>query len=128
MTVFNTGFRLFFGIVLLIWVAMGVSGWEPPPVSAEAVALRDAIFDSGYIIPAVLTVYFLTGLCYLANRFVALGSIMLFPVSINILLFHSLLNPNPRSLSIASALFVANCYMLYLRRGAFAALLLAREE
>lgn len=118
-----TIFRILFGIVLMIWVGMGVVGWQPPPVEADAEALRDAIFGSGYIIPAILIVYFVTGLAYLANRYVALASVLLFPVSLNILLFHTILNPHPRSVSIAAALFVANCYMLYQSRTAYSSLL-----
>jgi putative oxidoreductase len=119
----TTIFRYLIGIVLMVWVGMGVVGWQPPPVEADAEALRNAIFASGYIIPAVMIVYFVTGLAYLANRYVALASVMLFPVSLNILLFHTILNPHPRSVSIASALFVANCLMLYQSRMAYSSLL-----
>ena len=121
----NTGFRLVFGIVLLAWVGMGIAGWEPPPVLSDAVSLRDSIFESGYVIPAVLCVYFFSGVCFVTNRYVALGSVVLFPVSLNIFLFHLMMNPNLRSLSIATALLVGNIFMLYQNRSAFVELLKA---
>lgn len=96
-----TLFRIFFGVVLMAWVGMGVLGWEPPPVASGAEELRDAIFESGYVIPSVLTVYLVAGIAYLLDRFVALASILLFPVSSNILMFHMFMNPNARSLSVA---------------------------
>ena len=34
-----TGFRLLFGLMLLAWVGMGLTGWQPPPVAPEAEAL-----------------------------------------------------------------------------------------
>ena len=122
-----TGFRLVFGLVLLAWVGMGLSGWEPPAVDPGAEPLRDAIFGSGYLIPAVLVVYCLSGISFIANRFVALGSVVLFPVSLNILLFHTIMNPNPRSVLIAVTLFLANVLMLYQHRPVFAGLLKARR-
>ncbi len=85
----------------MAWVGMGVLGWEPPPVASGAEELRDAIFESGYVIPSVLTVYLVAGIAYLLDRFVALASILLFPVSSNILMSHMFMNPNARSLSVA---------------------------
>lgn len=120
-------FQVLFGVVLLIWVAMGLLGWEPPPVLAKAVPLRDAVFASGYVIPVILFVYFISGVSFVANRFVPLASVVLFPVSLNILLFHALLNPTPRSLGAASTLFVANTYMLFHARAAYRSLLRARN-
>jgi hypothetical protein len=104
---------------------MGFFGWKPPPVAPGAEDLRDAIFASGYLIPVVLFVYFLSGFSFLTNRYVALGSFILFPVSLNILLFHLMMNPNPRSISIAAALFLANLFMLWQHRSAFSELLKA---
>lgn len=116
---FFTAFRILFGVVLMLWVGMGIFGWQPPPVAGGAENLRDAIFESGYIIPSVLIVYFVVGAAYLLNRYVALTSVLLFPVSLNILMFHLFMNPNPRSLSIASALFIANIVMLVRHRRAY---------
>ena len=123
----STVFRLVFGVVLLVWVIMGIAGWEPPPVASEAVALRDAIFASGYLIPAVLVVYFVVGASFLTNCFVALGALLLFPVSLNIILFHGFMNPSLRSLLIAGLLLLANCLMLYQQRSAYADLLRVRR-
>jgi hypothetical protein len=118
-------FRLIFGLVLLIWVWLGVSGWQPPPVSPEAEQFRAALFDSPYLLPAIVIVYFSVGLAYLTNRYVALASVLLFPISLNILLFHAFLNANPRSLAISGALFLANCIMLYSSRLSYRAALRA---
>ena len=121
-----TIFRVLFGIVLMVWVGMGMFGWEPPPVSTGAETLRDAIFDSGYIIPSVLFVYLFVGVAYLLNRFVPLASILLFPVSLNILMIHAFMNPNARSLSIAGALFAPNCVMIISHRAMYSSLLKPR--
>jgi putative oxidoreductase len=57
----------------------------------------------------------------LTNRFVALGAVLLFPVSLNILMFHAFLNP--RSVPWALVLFVPNALLLWLHRSALAPLL-----
>jgi putative oxidoreductase len=124
----KAAFRFVFGLVLLAWVGMGLTGWQAPPVAPEAEALRDALFGSGYIIPAVLIVYMIVGLSYVSGLYIALASVLLFPVSLNILLFHAFLNPNPRSLTIAGLLLLANLGMLWLHRSAFVELLKARRQ
>jgi len=123
MTIAIHVFRTLFGVMLLYWTAVGLGafGWKPPAVSDIARPLRDAIFASGYMIPAVLAVYFVVGVSYVTNRYVALASVILFPVSLNILLFHAFLN-RP-SVPMALVLFVPNLVMLYLCRDAYAPLL-----
>lgn len=116
-------FQRLFGLALLSFVLMGTGliPWQPPPVAIRAEPLRDAIFSSGYIIPAVLIVYLLSGLAFVSNRFVALGCLVLFPVSLNILLFHGFLNP--RSVPLALAVFVPNVLLMWTRRAAYRPLL-----
>jgi putative oxidoreductase len=112
-----------FGLALLSFVLMGTGliPWQPPPVSIRAQPLRDAIFSSGYIIPVVLIVYLLSGLAFVSDRFVALGCLVLFPVSLNILLFHAFLNP--RSVPLALAVFVPNVLLMWAQRIAYQPLL-----
>lgn len=112
-----------FGVVLLAWVLMGVGliPFQPPQVAPAAEPLRDALFESGYLIATVLLVYLICGLAFVSNRFVALGAVLLFPVSLNILLFHAFLNP--RSVPLALVLLLPNAALLWARRSAFRALL-----
>lgn len=119
----KTVFRIVFGLVLLFWVWLGVTGFEPPPVAPQAEQFRDALFASPYLLPVVMIVYFIAGLAFLFNRYVALASVMLFPVTLNILLFHAFLNVNAASLSVAGGLLLSNCLMLYLFRDSYAAML-----
>jgi len=124
---FQTVFRVLLGVLLLVFVGMEIFGWEPPPVSPRAQPLWNAIADSGYVLPAVACVYFLAGAAFVTNRFVPLASVVLFPVSLNIFLFHAVLNPSARSLVVATALIAANIYMLVISMPAYAALLQSRS-
>ena len=112
-----------FGIVLLVFALMGTGlvDWQPPAVSARAAPLRDAIFASGYIIPVVLIVYAACGLAFVANRFAPLAGVVLFPVALNILLFHCVLNP--RSIPMALTVFAPSVFILWIHRAAYAPLL-----
>ena len=102
------------GIMLLGFVGMGVGDWQPPPVSAAAEPLPDAIFASGYLIPAVLLVCLLCEVALLANRYAALAAVVLFPVGLNIFLFHAFLNP--ASIPMAAALLAPNLLVLFAER------------
>ena len=85
--------------------------------------MQDAIVSSGYIIPVILIVYFSVGISWLLGQFVALSAIVLFPISLNIVLFHLVLNRAPFGLAAAFFLLVVNLYMLFRSRGAYRQLL-----
>jgi hypothetical protein len=114
-------FQRLFGSVLVLFVGMDLFGWEPPPVTPEAQPLWDAIIEAGYIMPVVMVTYGICGVAFIADRFAPLASILLAPVSLNILLFHSFLNPS--SIPFAGTFFVCNALMLYIHRSSYSELL-----
>jgi putative oxidoreductase len=112
-----------FGGILIAFSLTPLFGWEPPPVQPGAQLMQEALLSSGYIIPIILIVYFLVGISWIANRFVPLSAVVLFPISLNILLFHWVLNRTAFSLVAATLLFAVNLYMLYQSRRAYSSLL-----
>ncbi len=114
-------YQRIFGVLLIVFVGMDVFGWEPPPIATEAQPLWDAIIGSGYIMPVVIATYGISGLAFLFDRFAALGAVLLTPVSLNILLFHSFLNPS--SIPFAITFFACNALMLYIYRASYSSLL-----
>ena len=114
-------YQRIFGVVLIAFVGMDVFGWEPPPIATEAQPLWNAIIGSGYIMPAVIATYGIAGLAFVFDRFAALGAVLLTPVSLNILLFHSFLNPS--SIPFAITFFACNALMLYICRASYSSLL-----
>jgi len=117
-------FQRVYGILLIVFVGMGTFGWEPPPISDAAKPLWDAIVESAYIMPTVLIVYLATGLAFLFNRYAPLAAVLLMPVSLNILLFHSFLNP--RSIPFAATFFIANLMVLFVHHSSYRELLRRR--
>ena len=115
--------QLIFGATLIAFCLMPLFGWEPPPVRDEARPMQEAIASSGYIIPLILIVYLLVGLSWVFQRYVALSAVVLFPISLNIVLFHSVLSRSAFGLVVAWALLAVNIYMLFLSRSAYERLL-----
>ena len=78
----------------LLAAALGVFGADmflhfmpkPEPAAAGGDYLG-ALADAGYIFPAVGIAFLATSVCLLANR-VALGLVILTPITVNILLYH----------------------------------------
>lgn len=105
-------------------MGLGIFGWEPPVAGPEARPFQVAMHDAGYFLPIMTAVFLVTGLAFVFNRYAALAAIVLFPVSLNILLFHGVLEAG--QLPVAIALFVINGFMLWYCREAYAALLRAR--
>lgn len=120
--------RMLFGLLLLVFLAMGLGllGWAPPVASEAGRPLQDAIAGSGYIIPIILAAFLIAGISYLTNRYVALASVLLFPVSLNILLYHLFLDPGRTSLLASLLLFLPNLFMLYVCRTTYVPLLKSR--
>ena len=114
-------FQRGFGLVLVAFVGMSVSGWDPPPIQPQAQLFWDAILAAGYVVPVIVLIYAIAGVAFLFNRYAALAAVLLAPVSVNIFLFHAFLNP--RSLPFAVFFFTANVLMLYVQRHAYAPLL-----
>ena len=121
-------FQILFGLLLLVFFALGLGlfGWMPPLASEAGRPMQDAIAGSGYIIPIIEATYLIASVAYLTNRYVALASVILFPVSLNILLFHLILDPATGSLVAALLLVILNLFMLYANREAYAPLLKSR--
>lgn len=115
--------QFIFGAMLIMFSLMPLFGWEPPPVRDEARQMQEAILSSGYVIPVILIVYFSAGLSWVFDRYVALSAIVLFPISVNIELFHFVLNRSAFGLVVGSVLLAVNLYMLYRNRSAYERLL-----
>ena len=114
------------GLILIGFSMTPLFGWEPPPVATGAELMRDAIVGSGYILPLILIVYLVVGVSWLVNRFVPLSALILFPICVNILLFHTILNREPFGVIAAALLFLANVYILVRNLPSYATLMRAK--
>jgi hypothetical protein len=82
------------------------------------------IQGAGYFFVVIRAVYIAAGAGLLFDRYGALSAIVLFPISLNILLFHSVLHPE--GIPQASGFFALSCLVLYTNRKAYRPLLESR--
>jgi len=106
-------------------MGLGIFGWEPPIAGPEARPFQVAMHEAGYFMPIMTTIFLITGISFVVNRYAALSAIVLFPVTLNILLFHILLEGG--GLPAAIVFFGINCFMLWFCREAYMPLLRPRQ-
>ena len=108
----------------LIFVVFGLNAFfnfipMPPPKGELAGDFMKALFVSHYLY-AVKCFEISGGLILLSGRFTALGLTLVGPVIINILFFHTFLDPS--GLPLAAILSVLALFLLWRNKSAFAGL------
>lgn len=86
--------RVLLGLMFLVF---GLNGFlhfisQPPPPAGTASQFLGALGASHYMVP-VFALQLIGGVLLLANRFVPLALVLLGPIIVNILLYHSLMAP-----------------------------------
>jgi putative oxidoreductase len=112
-------FRVLFGSLIFLsgLMNLGLFGFEPPEAGVGGRQFQLAMHDAGYFLPIITAVFIIAGISVVVNRYGALGSLLLVPVSGNILLFHSVLEGG--QLPVAIILFAMNCFLLWYYRAAY---------
>jgi putative oxidoreductase len=116
--------RILLGLLFLVFGLNGFLHLIPlPPPSGLAGQYMGALFVSHYL-AIVFLMQVLAGVLLLANRFVPLALVLLGPIVVNILLFHSLMAPT----GLPLALFVTVLWgiLFYTVRAAFAGVFVQR--
>jgi uncharacterized membrane protein YphA (DoxX/SURF4 family) len=120
-----TAARLFLGLVFTVFGLNFFFHFLPtPPSPPNAAAFAGALFASGYLLPLLKTTEVVAGVMLLSGRFVPLALALLAPIVINIVGFHLFLAPAGSALAIA--LLVAELYLAFHYRAAFAPMLRPR--
>lgn len=116
--------RILLGMLFLVFGLNGFLHFIPmKPPSGLAGQYLGVLFISHYLV-VVFSLQILGGILLLANRFIPLALILLGPILVNILLFHSLMAPEGLPLALfATALWAV---VLYAVRHAFTAVLAAQ--
>jgi putative oxidoreductase len=118
--------RILLGLLFLVF---GLNGFlhfipmAPPPGLAGQ--YMGVLFLSHYLV-VVFLLQIIGGALLLANRFVPLALILLGPVLVNILLFHSLMAPEGLPMALFATVLWA--ILFYSVRRAFAGVLVQRVE
>jgi putative oxidoreductase len=118
--------RILLGLLFLVFGLNGFLHFIPmAPPAGLAGQYMGALFLSHYLV-AVFLLEIIGGALLLANRFVPLALVLLGPVLVNILLFHTLMAPE--GLPIALFATVLWGLLFYAVRRAFTGVLVQRVE
>jgi len=119
--------KIFIGARILFGLMMANSGLNKflnympiPEMTASAEALMGALIESIYIFPLVAIVELLAGGLIITKKYNALGAILMMPITINIFLIHTVLNPAGIILSLV--LLLINIWILLENKSKFRAL------
>jgi putative oxidoreductase len=66
----------------------------PPPPPGKAGAFEGGLFGAGYFFPFMKVIEIVSGLFLIINRYTAFFLLLLFPITVNISLFHAFLAPS----------------------------------
>lgn len=117
--------RILMGILFLVSVIGFFFNLMPQPELKEsAMRFLTGLGASGYLLPVVKVVELLCALAFLSGRFVPLAVVMIFPITLNILLFHGFLAPD--GMIVPVLLFIGNLFLAYAYRKNYEPLMLAR--
>ena len=107
--ILSGGFVFISGLMML-----GLFGWEPPVAGPEARPFQSAMHDAGYFLPIFTAVFLVAGASFVFNLYGAVSTLALLPISVNIVLFHAVLEAG--QLPLAIGFFAINCYLLWYYR------------
>ncbi len=89
-----------------------------PGHTGAAAALKEGLIGTGYIYPMMKTIQVLGGLSLMINRYAPFSAVVLFPISLNVFLFHTLLVPSGWLMGVfmlVPNLFPGHAYSEYYR-------------
>ena len=119
--------KIFIGARILFGLMMANSGLNKflnympiPEMTASAEVLMGALGTSIYIFPLVAIVELLAGGLIITKKYNALGAILMMPITINIFLIHTVLNPAGIIMSLV--LLLINLWILLENKSKFTAL------
>jgi putative oxidoreductase len=116
--------RLVFGVMLVIFGSNKFIGFLPEPeITGAAATYLGGLAASGFTFKVIGLIEVLVGIALLANKYVPLALILMAPISVNIFLYHVLLDlPNS---PVGIAVFAFNLILLFSHKKSYDTLLSA---
>lgn len=92
----------------------------PPEPTGVMKIFNDGLMASIYLMPTVKIIELICGIAFLSGRFVALATVLIAPIIVNIFFIHVFIAPE--GLPIAIFLVLANLFVAYNHRESYKAL------
>ena len=84
---------------------------EQPEVIGDMKTVMTGFMATKYILPIAKSVELICGISFITGKFMKISSLILVPITLNILLINVFLMPE--GIPIASALFIGNLFLIY---------------
>jgi putative oxidoreductase len=120
MKIATTILRILLGLIYLVFGLDYFFHFIPyqPMHTGAAAALKDGLIGTGYIYPMMKSIQIIGGISLIVNRYAPFSAVMLFPISLNVLLFHTILVPSGWLMGVF--LIVPNLFLGYAYRKYYA--------
>jgi len=117
--------RILMGLMFLFASIVVLLNLVPhPEMKGNAKLFMDDIMATRYFMPLLKVTELVCGLALVAGRFVPLATVVIFPITLNILFYHAFVAPE--GLPVAIPLMLANLFLAYACRENYKTLLAAR--
>src|SRR3954470_15215113 len=118
--------RILMGLLLLVGSILFFLKLTPTPPKMEPgmKLFFDGIVASVYLLPVVKGIELLCGIAFVSGRFVPLATVVLFPITLNIVLVHGFLDP--KGLGAGLFLLFGNLFLAYTYRKNYEPILAAK--
>lgn len=109
-------FRVLLGFLYLVFGLDYFLHFIPyqPHHTGNAAAFKNGLEAAGYFYPMQKTIQVVGGISLLVNRYAPFSAVVLFPISLNVLLFHTILVPSGWLMGVF--LVVPNLFLGYAYR------------
>lgn len=117
--------RILMGLLFLFAsVAYFFKLFPAQEVTGALKSFNEGVEASGYLMQVVKVIELLCALAFLTNRFVPLATVLLFPITLNIVLVHAFMAPE--GLPMAIAILIGNLFLAFAYRKQYAPLMIVK--
>lgn len=107
--------RIVLGLIYLVFGFNFFLHFIPlPAMPGPGGDFESALFKAGYFFPFMKVIEIVTGIALLINKYTAFFVLIIFPVTVNIFLFHAFLGPE--GLTMALPMLLINLFLGYAYR------------
>lgn len=120
--------RVVLGLIYLIFGLDYFLHFIPyqPTHTGAAAALKNGLAATGYLYPMMKTVQIVGGISLIMNRYAPFSAVVLFPISLNVFLFHTVLVPSGWFMGVL--LLIPNLFLGFAYRKYYSGMFVKKAE
>ena len=120
--------RIILGVIYLIFGLDYFLRFIPyqPAHSGAAAALKSGLMATGYLYPMIKIIQIVGGTSLILNRYAPFFAVVLFPISLNVFLFHTVLVPSGWFMGVL--LLLPNLFLGYVYRKYYSGMFIKKAD